>query len=133
MAITAELAFAEGLEDAEGLAAAEALNLTNKKKLEAAIRAHIKKLDREYDQRRMREIREHLDRTIPDLTQARNAAWESEKQFREFLDRQKKIFTKDEYKLILMVLHPDGDRSQAKREQAFRLFNSKKFEMTGEK
>jgi len=122
----------EGLEDAIGLAASEALSLSAKQKLDAAIRAHIKKLNREYDARRMQENREHWRRHFPKMEEQQNKAYEREMLFRKFLDQQKKIFTVDQFKLILMCLHPDGDRSPEKRADAFRLLNSKRFARTGE-
>jgi hypothetical protein len=38
----------------------------------------------------------------------------------------------DQFKLILVCLHPDGDRSPEKRADAFQLFNAKRFALTGE-
>jgi hypothetical protein len=48
------------------------------------------------------------------------------------MDQQKKVFTVDQFKLILMCLHPDGDRSPEKRAEGFRLLNAKRFALTGE-
>jgi hypothetical protein len=114
----------EGVEDAIGLAASEALSLSEKQKLDAAIRAH--------NARRMQENREHWKHHFPKMEEQQNKAYEREMLFRKFLDQQKKIFTVDQFKLILVCLHPDGDRSPEKRADAFQLFNAKRFALTGE-
>jgi hypothetical protein len=114
----------ERVEDAIGLAASEALSLSEKQKLDAAIGAH--------NARRMQENREHWKHHFPKMEEQQNEAYEREMLFRKFLDQQKKIFTVDQFKLILVCLHPDGDRSPEKRADAFQLFNAKRFALTGE-
>jgi hypothetical protein len=114
----------EGVEDAIGLAASEAFSLSEKQKLDAAIRAH--------NARRMQENSEHWKRHFSKMEEQQNKAYEREMLFRKFLDQQKKIFTVDQFKLILVCLHPDGDRSPEKRADAFQLFNAKRFALTGE-
>lgn len=42
-----------------------------------------------------------------------------------------RIFTIEEFNLIRMCLHPDGERTEEIRNKAFILFNSKKFLLTG--
>jgi hypothetical protein len=64
---------------------------------------------------------------------AKNEAYDSKMDYEQWLREAKKVFTPAEYKTILMVLHPDGDRSPEKRSEAFRLFHAKKFALTGGK
>jgi hypothetical protein len=49
------------------------------------------------------------------------------------INDHKPVFTKDQFKIILMCLHPDGERTAIKLAEAFRLFNNKKTQLTGEK
>jgi hypothetical protein len=122
---------------AELLAAAAAQNFSDKGKLtiENAIRIHRRNLDVEYDTRRSKEIREHIQRIMPTLQQERNQAFKTEQFYREFMQKQKKIMTTDEFRLVLSCLHPDYRDSVTKERlnRAFLLFEPKKFAITGEK
>jgi hypothetical protein len=109
------------------------LSKTAQEKLDAAIRQYKRKLDSEYDIRRTSEIDAHIKRIMPTLQAEKNAAYEREKTYREFLERQKKIFTPAEYKAVIRCLHPDSNPSSDVKAEAFRLFNAKKFALTGEK
>jgi hypothetical protein len=138
MAITAEIArkkaLKEALENATGLAATEALSLNAKQKLAAAIKAKTKQLEREYDQKRMAAIDVHLQRTFPKLEEEQREARAAKQRYQQWMtDQTKMIFSPTQFKLVLMCLHPDGDRSPEKRAEAFRLFNAKRFVLTGEK
>jgi hypothetical protein len=89
--------------------------------------ARMRSLDDEIRQRVLKESAEHLAM----LHEAEAKAHESEKWYRELIDNHKPPFTPDEFKTILMCLHPDGERTAEKLNEAFRLFNSRKFQLTG--
>ena len=108
---------------------------TAQEKLAAAIRQHRRNLDAEYDQRRSKEIREHIQRIMPTLQQERNEAFQTEQTYREFMRKQKKIMTVADFTFVLSCLHPDS-RSAVTEERlrrAFQLLQPKKFAITGEK
>ena len=112
-----------------------ALPKTAQDKLAAAIRQHRRKLDSEYDQRRMKEIADHIKRIMPTLQQEKNDAYERERTYREFMQKQKKIMTVADFMFVLSCLHPDSRASVSEQRltRAFQLFEPKKFAITGEK
>jgi hypothetical protein len=89
----------------------------------------MRNLDEEVRQRVLKESAEYLAM----LNEERAKAHESEKWYRELIDNHKPQFTIDEFKAVLMCLHPDGERTPEKLNEAFRLFNSRKFQLTGER
>jgi transposase-like protein len=116
------------------------LSVTAQQKLDAAIRQHQRKLDMEHAVR-MRALDEEVRQRVlaegkdylASLNEMREKAWSEEKFYREMIDNHKPPFTKDQFKTILMCLHPDGQRTADKLSEAFRLFNNKKLQLTGEK
>jgi hypothetical protein len=117
------------------LAGTATFPLSAKQKLAAAIRAHTKQLDREYDQRRSAEIKVHIERVIPDLQLRRSEAIKAEQRYRDFLAKQRKLATLSEWNNLMMCLHPDTRRSASdeKFDTAFRWVQTRKFALTGEK
>lgn len=109
------------------------LSTTAAQKLEVAIRQHKRKLDQEFEARIQIEYKARFDKHFPDMQKRYNEAFREKETYRKFMDQQKKVFTPDQFKVILMCLHPDGERSAGKLTEAFRLFNAKRFALTGEK
>jgi transposase-like protein len=99
------------------------------RRLEDEYAARMRNLDEEVRQRVLKESAEYLAM----LNEERAKAHESEKWYRELIDNHKPQFTIDEFKAVLMCLHPDGERTPEKLNEAFRLFNSRKFQLTGER
>ena len=132
-AIAAEKARLETL--AEVGAIADISKMTAKQKLDAAIRAHKKLLDREYDQRRIKEIGEHIKRIMPTLQEDKNKAFRAEQTYREYMQKAKKAMTVAEFTLVCSLLHPDSrtSASEGRLMRAFQMFEPKKFILTGEK
>lgn len=130
-AITAELARKQA--HADPPIDPETLPKSAKAKLDAAIRQHKRKLDSEYNARRMAEIAEHLKRIEPELQAQKNAAYESEKLYRDFLKRQDKMFTRAEFMLLIMCVHADPNVSPEKRTEAAQLLLARRFALTGER
>ena len=50
---------------------------------------------------------------------------------RLYINDYRPPFTVEQFKTILMCLHPDGRRSEGKLTEAFRLFNGRKLQLTG--
>jgi transposase-like protein len=118
----------------------ETLAVSAKAKLNAAIRVVQRKLDAEHAAR-MRNLNEEvrqrvLSETKEYLAMVKTREEEADKtisNYREYMNHNKPLFTVDQFKTILMCLHPDGVRTQEKLSSAFRLFNHRKFQLTGEK
>ncbi len=114
------------------------LSMSAQKKLEVALRQHRQKLEAEYAARqrdlneevRLRVIAENKDYLA--MVQEKEAkARADETLWREMMNKHKPLFTADEFRTILMCLHPDGQRTADKLAEAFRLFNAKKVPLTG--
>jgi hypothetical protein len=97
------------------------------RKLNAEHALRMRGLDEEVRQRVLAEGKEYL----ADLEQMRERAYKNEKFYRELINDRKPLFTADQFRHILMCLHPDGERTATKLAEAFRLFNDKKLQLTG--
>jgi hypothetical protein len=53
--------------------------------------------------------------------------------YQELINNRKPLFTTEQFRTVLMCLHPDGQRTAAKLAEAFRLFNARKLQLTGER
>jgi transposase len=100
-----------------------------RRRLDAEYAARIRNLDEEVRQQVLTRNREYLAK----LNAMEDEAAETKRTYREFMDRQKKIFTKDEYRLVVMCVHADASISDEKRNEATRLLIAKRFALTGEK
>jgi hypothetical protein len=109
-------------------------------KRDAAMRQHQRKLDAEHAAR-MHEIDEEIRQRVlaetkdylAEVKEREVAVKKDEKWWQEITNNYKPLFTADHFKTILMCLHPDGQRTPEKLAEAFRLFNSKKLQLTGAK
>jgi hypothetical protein len=114
------------------------LSMTARARLEVATRLMERRLQAEHAAR-MRAVDEEVRRRVVEegreylaMMQAREA--EAQQQIdlsREYMNNRRPLFTNDEYRTILMCLHPDGQRTADKLAEAFRLFNAKKLQLTG--
>ena len=86
-------------------------------------------IDEEVRQRVLAETKEHLAY----LAQERKEAREAEALYRDLINNHRPPLTADEFRLVLMCLHPDGERSEGKLQAAFLAFNAKKLQLTGAK
>jgi hypothetical protein len=118
----------------------ETLSMSAQAKLEVAKRAierqvntehasRIRDLDEEVRQRVLSETKDYLAM----LKGREEEATKTIETYREFTNNHQVLFTLDQFKTILMCLHPDGQRTPEKLAEAFRLFNAKKFQLTGER
>jgi hypothetical protein len=114
------------------------LSRSAKEKLDAAIRQEKRHLEAEHAVRihnadedvRLRVVAEGKEYlTMVKGLEAKAKA--DEKLWREMIDSHKPPFTADQFKTILMCLHPDGQRTADKLADAFRLFNGKKLQLSG--
>ena len=138
MAITAELARSEILKElavdpvtlsATARAKLEATRLSMERKLNAQHAERMRGLDEEVRKRVTAEGKEYIER----MEGLEAKAWQNEKHWREMVNNHKPPFTSEQFKSILMCLHPDGQRTQEKLSSAFLLFNEKKLQLSGER
>jgi hypothetical protein len=111
------------------------LSKTAQNKVGVAIRQHQKKLDREFELRVQAEVKQRNQKAFPVLDKIQKEAYANEKLYREFMQKQKKIMTMDEYTLVCSLLHPDSriSASEERLRRAFQMFEPKVFALTGEK
>ena len=115
------IAFAREAEAAKPAPEDVTLSASAQQKLEAAIRAHKKQQDIDFNQRVETEVQARLkERVLPEIGERLRKA-------DAILDRQKYQFplSPAEYKQVLAVLHPDNSASEEKRNAAFTLFTQR--------
>jgi hypothetical protein len=105
----------------------EAAKRMMERKLNAEHAARMCELNEEVRKRVLTEGKEYIER----MKVLEEKAWQDEKHWREMINNHKPPFTPEQFKTILMCLHPDGQRTQEKLSHAFRLFNNKKLQLTG--
>lgn len=99
------------------------------RQLNAAHAARMHGLEEEIRQRVLKQGKEYLAKLNAMEVKAR----ETVERYTGYLNNSKPPFTIDQFKTILMCLHPDGQRTEDKLSEAFRLFNAKKLQLTGER
>lgn len=99
------------------------------RELKAEHTARMKGIDEEVRQRVLKDNAEYR----ADLASMRSKAQSDKAFYEELINRHKPLFSADEFKTILMCLHPDGQRTAQKLAEAFRLFNAKRVQLTGQK
>jgi hypothetical protein len=99
------------------------------RKLNSDYAARMFGLDEEVRKRVLSEGKEYLAKLEAMEAKAR----ETVARYQEYANDHKPLFTVDQFKAILMCLHPDGQRTADKLSTAFRLFNGKKLQLTGER
>jgi predicted transcriptional regulator len=116
------------------------LSPTAKEKLDAAIKQEKRKHAAEHATRlrgideevRLRVIAENKDYLA--MVKEREAAVQKAEQWWQYVaNDHKPLFTVDQFKTVLMCLHPDGQRTADKLAEAFRLFKDKQVQLTGKR
>lgn len=117
----------------------EKLPKTSQEKLAAALRQQTKVLEAQFEQRRLQDNKEHVERLkkefFPKWKEDADRAYQLRTRYQEMLNNHKPIFTADEYNALLRIAHPDSRMSVSNERlaAAFRLLSDKKFQLTGEK
>jgi hypothetical protein len=105
----------------------EAVKLALTRKLNAEHAARMRGIDEEVRLRVVASGKEYIAR----MKVMEEKAWADEQHWRKMVNDHKPPFTPDQFKTILMCLHPDGERTTEKLSEAFRLFNGKRIQLSG--
>jgi hypothetical protein len=118
----------------------DTLSPTANEKLAAAIRQEKRRLEVEYAARmqgieeevRLRVVAEGKE-YLAMIKEREAKVYKSEQFWQSVANDHKPLFTVDQFKTILMCLHPDGQRTEDKLAEAFRLFKDKQVQLTGKR
>ena len=101
--------------------------------IEAAIKIHKRELDAILEETLRDRIKAYIDKHMPSL-KAKNEELSKKIEYYDMItNRFKPIFTAEEFRAILMCLHPDGIRTKEKLEQVFNMVKEKEKPLTGRK
>ena len=101
--------------------------------VEARIRMLDKAREAEFNERVRLAMLEKNKAFRTVLEQSKREANEKSERYERILNNYKPIFTEEEYRNILICLHPDNSASKERREAAFRAFSVMKLQLTGKK
>jgi hypothetical protein len=93
--------------------------------VETAINVLRKALLKEFEMKVQYQVKLYIDKHMPDLTRQREELSRKIEMYDKMTNKHKPIFTTEEFRSILMCLHPDGERSKEKLEEVFILFKNK--------
>jgi hypothetical protein len=93
--------------------------------IEAAINIQRKELLREFEGKVQYQVKLYIEKHMPGLSRQREELARKMEMYDKLTNKTKPVFTPEEFKSILMCLHPDGERTKEKLEEVFILFKSK--------
>ena len=96
-----------------------------KSHIEMAINTERKALLREFESKVQYQAKLYIERHMPHLERNQKELSSKIEMYDKMINNHKSIFTKDEFKSILMCLHPDGERSKEKLEEVFIMVKNK--------
>jgi hypothetical protein len=96
-----------------------------KSHVEMAINTERKALLREFESKVQYQAKLYIERHMPHLEKNRKELSDKIAMYDKMINNHKSIFTPEEFKSILMCLHPDGERTKERYEEAFRIFKAK--------
>jgi hypothetical protein len=105
------------------------LSISAQEKLQAAIRQHQRRLDAEFEQRVLADIKRRIDEIVL-------PSYREEAEMHDLIiKRRKGVFPKETYRLILSMLHPDSFKSasEERRNEAFNAFKGAEILLLDEK
>jgi hypothetical protein len=101
--------------------------------IEAAIRIYERESQVNMEAMLRDRVKVYLDTHMPDLKARREELARRIESYEKLTNKFKPIFTAEEFRAILMCLHPDGERSKEKLEEVFIMVKDKEAPLTGKK
>jgi hypothetical protein len=106
------------------------LSKAQKNHIEMITKIIKKKLEMQFDAKLQEGVKAYIAKFMPDLEVKRSELAHKIDAYDKMTNRFKAIFSAEEFRLILMCLHPDGERTKEKIEEAFILVKSKEKQLT---
>jgi hypothetical protein len=140
IAIALERGRVEGIVEAEALALNEQgkLTKTQAKHVEALIKKYRRDLDQQFATaleaevtKRVEERKTSLDKAREACNEQKNKAFAEQQRWKKLINGHKTLFTMEEFRVIVMALHPDNSASEETRARALQSFTDKKLQLTG--
>lgn len=118
--------------DPETLAASAKAKLeAAKRMLEKEMRAELARRQCGMEEEVRRRVVEANKKYLAMLKEREDELEADKRYYRQMINNHKPPLTADQFRTILMCLHPDGERTTEKLTEAFRLFNDRKIVLTG--
>lgn len=119
--------------DAERVLATAEAQMTPKSRItvEKAIELHKKRLNKAFEAVVDQEVRRRFESADKSVRE-HNAELRKRNQQLQIWIQEKAVFSTDDYRLIMVCLHPDNSASPEKRARAFDLFRQKERRLTGQ-
>ena len=135
-----EQARLEGVTEGEAIALNEQGNFT--KAQDKHVQALIKKFKRDLDAQFAAAVDAEVDKKVKArkamlesaraaCIQQRNDAFKDQQHWKTLINNRKPLFTIDEFRSIVIALHPDNSASEETRARALQSFTGKKLQLTG--
>ncbi len=140
IAVSLERGRLEGLVEGEALALNEQGKFTKAqaKHVEALIKKHRRDLDAQFAAAVEAEVSKQVKTRKAALEKAREAvakqlndAFKDQQHWKALINNRKPILTPEEFRAIMMALHPDNSASEETRARALQSVNEKKLQLTG--
>ena len=137
-AVLAERAYFEGVEDGKAIALKERLTKAQAHHIERLVKIEARRLAGELAEERAKlhaEIKATVDRQTQATIKYYNEQYEKSKlereTYRKLINNHKSPLTLEEYRTIVMALHPDNSASEETRARALQSVTEKKLQLTG--
>jgi hypothetical protein len=117
----------------EGLLGQIKLTKAQEYHIEIKLKLLSRKLETEFAERVRLATLEKSKSYLADLEELKKKAQEKYDLHNKLINNYKPLLTEDEFRAILVCLHPDNSASEERRKKAFTMFNAKKFQLTGNK
>jgi phosphoenolpyruvate synthase/pyruvate phosphate dikinase len=100
------------------------------RKVASAVKLNQKKLEKEFEKKVQTRVREYVQKHMPDLKKNQEELNKKIESYDKMINKHKPPFTTDEFKSVLMCLHPDGERTKERLHKVFIMFKGREAQLT---